>query len=266
MPNWWDKYTQDQGTPEPQNTQGPVPPVGQGFSPTTNSGLEELNQLNEFKRQNEVETARRGAEAQGLQEIRNKDRSQAYDAGNAALETKKLLNIYKQIEEMPTTENIHTGPLANRWLAMGQVIRDILPKGVGDTFFPSDKAVSSAELQQKLGQVLATSATKELTSRPSQFEFMSNIATSPGIQVRPETRRNLVGVLNAHADRLIELGRHAVEDETYQDYVKNKNRIYTDPKYDYKMSEELMQPKNKAETLPQSIEIAPGVRRRINNQ
>lgn len=242
----------------------PAPPEG-SFKPSTNSGLESLNELEEYDRQQKTETTRRGLESSKLQELRNKELETAAEHGGAAIKTKQLLNILGKLEELPETKNIHTGPLAEPWLKMMQAVKGSLPESFGSAeLFPKDQAISSAEALQKLGIILSTASTKELTSRPAVFEFMKNIESNPGLMIRPETRKILTGILNKQADRDIELGKHALRSKDYFEFVKHQDRINSSPEYQYDFPEEMKTTKEDETNLKKRHkEIAPGIRERI---
>lgn len=234
----------------------PTPPDG-SFQTGTNTGLEALDPIKEWQRQQTTESARRVQESTKLQEMRNKEMEDAATHGASAYKTKQILQTLKKLENLPETFNIHTGPLSAPWLAAMQTIKGSLPESISSSdLFPKDQAITSAEALQKLGIVLATASTKELTSRPAVFEFMKNIESNPGLMVRPETRKILTGILEKNADRDIELSKHALRSKDYFEFVKHLDRIHSDPAYEYTFPDSQTNPKKeetKFETITKDI-------------
>lgn len=254
--NWWDKYKAKEETGP--STAGVVGSPGEGSNvdPKDISGLNELNPIKDYQRLNKA----RDAEIAGLTTLHTKDRENAAAQGDVGQETKKILNIFRLADKLPETKDIYTGPVAPAWLALGQAARGILPEGAAENIFPSKGAVSSAEILQKLGVHLSIGTSKDLTNRPTQFDFVTNIANNPGILNLPQTRRALVDMLDKHTDRQIDIGNHARDpDLSYKGYLQKKNDIFKDKKYDFEMPKELTEP-NKSPTirLPNGQTITPG--------
>lgn len=270
MADWWDKYTTQPDntgrqiapsisaapTSVPVNTPT-VPPRGAPFNSTTNTGLEELDPLKEWKLQWQTEEGRRQQESTKLTEMQNADRASFVESGKAAQNVKRVLENLNKLEDLPATKDIHTGPFSEVWLKAGQAARDLFPGKDKPDLFPKDQAISSAEALQKLGIVLSTQSTKELTSRPAVFEFMKNLEANPGLMIRPDTRKILSGILSKNAERDIELGKHALRSKDYYEFAKKQDEVNADKKYQYEFPKEF-QLGNKE---PTKQEIAPGIRK-----
>ena len=224
----------------PVNTPN-VPPRGEPFSPNVMPEMEEVNPIVEYGRQQKVESARRQKESDELTAMQGADRKQHAERGANATKLRQVVDVLDKLEDLPATQNIHTGPLSEIWLKAGQIIKDVFP-GAPESIFHKDQSISSAEALQKLGIILSTQSTKELTSRPAVFEFMKNLEASPGMSVRPETRKILTGILRTEADKDIELGKHALRARDYYDFVKEKDRVNEDPKYKYQFPDEFKSP------------------------
>lgn len=274
MADWWEKYKDNSESAQPSqaapiatvqpqaqlsipvNTPN-VPPRGTGFQTTTNTGLEELDEFRERKRQLATEDARRMLESSKLTEMQNADRASYVESGKAAQQVKRVLGNLTKLEELPATKDIHTGPFSEVWLKAGQAARDLFPGKDKPDIFPKDQAISSAEALQKLGIILSTQSTKELTSRPAVFEFMKNLEANPGLMIRPETRKILAGILEKDADRHIELGKHALRAKDYYEFANKLDEVNADPKHQYEFPKEFQQGGKE----PTKKEIAPGIRK-----
>lgn len=159
-------------------------------------------------------------EASKLAAARTAPLTEAIGHGNSAARNQSLLGAFDSIERLPETKNIHTGPYANEWLGFKKTINDVLP----GTF--DEKAISSAEAIKKLGAQLAASVSKELTNRPTQFDFKTFLENNPGIEMSPMGRRMLVDVLKQMARQDIALGDEATGLDEPKQWPKVKKRVY----------------------------------------
>lgn len=169
--------------------------------------LEDAKTIEDFqeyqRQQSAASKARDFAGTEGAKEVL-KPISEAVETGNEAGKTLRLLDAVKSLEALPGTKDMHTGPWAEKILNVNKILTDLgLPQ------IQSTDANTSAEVLNKIGIILATQATKELTSRPALLEFQKNLEANPNIFLTPDGRRTMVDFISQVSKQNMEIGKLA---------------------------------------------------------
>lgn len=207
-----------------------------GFNPK-GGGMEAWNPTKEWRTQWETEKQTRTKATEGLLEIQMEPIKEAAGDGKTARAAKKVMDAMNALEKVPATKDIHSGPLAPRIQELSKALSDLTGLDVGAVIpqLMAKEAITSSEMLQKLGVALATWAAKDLTNRPTQFDFATYIQNNPGILNSPGARRELVNMLDKQADMKIELSKQArrMHAGNVHNWVDTEDKIYNDPKYRY---------------------------------
>lgn len=151
-------------------------------------GLNNLNDIIEFDRTQKAETESRKQTATKNADTVAEDVKDAIQAGNTSSKTLQIVGILEDLDKMPDTADMHTGPWAEKMLGFDKIVKDI----TGVSFFNPSETVGKAEVLQKLGVQLSAAMAKELTNRPTQWDFQTFIGNNPSLFLTPEGRRTLV--------------------------------------------------------------------------
>ncbi len=116
--------------------------------------------------------------------------------GRKALE---YLKTMEAIGDTPDAAKINTGPLAHEILKVKQFYKDLTGVDVG--------GVTAAESIDKLNAFLASLGAKELTNRPTQFDFKTFLERNPGIEISTEGRKFLIQALKQFYNQDYEIGK-----------------------------------------------------------
>ena len=243
-----------QQQPQVGGTVGPPNPVVPGQTnagtgtPPVSSGNQQLDQMFQLqhaadanKAQSAAMTAGATAAAGEAAKVRIGPIQDAVDTAKSSVKEMRLLDALDSIDSLPDTADIHTGPFADKWLEMQKTINDLHP----GTF--NTAAITSAEGIKKLGTQIASLQARELTSRPSQFDFGTFISSSPGLELSPEGRRTLTSLYRAVAQQDVAVGRLAnryadnptqfedVRDQYYKDHpITVKSQDATGESHNYR--------------------------------
>lgn len=98
--------------------------------------------------------------------------------------------------------NISTGPGADLFLQAKQALGNVLGENLAGT--------QNAEVFKKMGAYLASSASKELTSRPTQFDFKTFIANNPGLEVSIPGNKMLIDLMAQKAQHDLDVSNLAL--------------------------------------------------------
>lgn len=165
------------------------------------------------------------AELKGLEETaselakaRTVPVAEAIKAGPAAQKSLAALNTLNVIGGMPGSENMHTGPFAQHWLHAKQALQDL-------TGIPFE-GVAPAEGIEKMNAYLGMAAAKELTNRPTQFDFSTFLKNNPGIQMSPEGRKMLTDILQQTARQDIAIAKLASKVKDPSDWAEIQDKYY----------------------------------------
>lgn len=109
------------------------------------------------------------------------------EKGGMAVKATNYLNMMDQIGSVPDADKINTGPMAQTFLKAKQGIKDVFGLDLG--------GIAPAEAIEKFNGFLASEAAKEMTNRPTQFDFKTFLDRNPGITVSPEGRKLLIDSL-----------------------------------------------------------------------
>ena len=114
--------------------------------------------------------------------------------------------------------NITTGPFANAMLHAKQAISSAF--GIDFTGVPE------AEVAQKMGFQLASQAVKEISNRPTQFEFARALENNPGLLLSPKGSQLMKEVLKQTARQDVALAKLAQRPENYDNWQDVADKFY----------------------------------------
>jgi hypothetical protein len=129
-------------------TGGGNPPPGgqqQGNIDWTLPGLLELEQRQRAAVKGAEETSSKLAQARAA------PLTGAMEKASQSAKSLSILDTLENVEKLPDTKNIHTGPFADEWLSVGRALNDF----TGLEVF-NKNTLSSAEMIKKLGTQLAS--------------------------------------------------------------------------------------------------------------
>lgn len=144
-------------------------------------------------------------------------------------------------------ETIKTAQLAPKRIQQLDTIKDALVKGNGSittgpfaeyalkakqaasSLFGIDMAgVPEAEIAQKMGFGLATTAVKELTSRGTQMEFSRALQANPGLLMSPKGSMLMIDILKQTAHQDMDLAKMAQDKKNWGDWQGTVDKYYKD--------------------------------------
>lgn len=158
-----------------------------------------------------VELEKKVADAQG------KAIGTAIEAGPSAQKKIQSLAIMKDALTRGDG-NISTGPFAEMILHGKQAIGNLFGIDVSGT--------TEAEVTQKIGFQLATQAVKEITGRPTQFEFGKALENNPGLLLSPKGSHFMIDVLGQSARHDIELSKLAQDRKNWANWPEVQDKFY----------------------------------------
>lgn len=118
--------------------------------------------------------------------------------------------------------NITTGPFANLALKAKEAIGSLFDIDVSGT--------GEAEVAQKIGFGLASAAVKEISSRPSQFEFMKGLENNPGLLLSTKGSLMMIDILRQSSRQDLVLSKLAQRPENHKNWAEVVDKFYNDPK------------------------------------
>lgn len=174
----------------------------------------------------EMDTAHR-AEVRGAEETagelskaKAKPVAEAIETGHTAQNATKYLDLMEQVGKVPDAANINSGPHAKTFLQLKQVAKDLFGYDAG--------GVAPAEAIEKFNGFLAAQGAKELTSRPTQFDFKVFLERNPGIDVSKEGRQLLIDGLRQAYKQDIELSKMASRVKDPGSWADARDKYMTD--------------------------------------
>ncbi len=114
--------------------------------------------------------------------------------------------------------NLSTGPFAKQVLNAKQAWGSL----TGTTL----DGVPEAEVINNIGTNLASQATKDMTGRPSQFEFMQQLATKPGLAQSPQGMTALLNIKEQKARDDVALGQLAADPNNRKNWLATQQAYY----------------------------------------
>lgn len=158
-----------------------------------------------------VELEKKVADAQG------KVIGGAIDAGQSAHKRIQSLAVMK--DALSRGEgSMTTGPFAEYSLKAKQVISSLFGIDV--------EGKTEAEVTQKIGFQLATQAVKEISQRPTQFEFAKALQNLPGLELSPTGSKFIIDVMGQSARHDIELSKLAQRRENWANWPEVQDKFY----------------------------------------
>lgn len=136
--------------------------------------------------------------------------------GSAAQKALQALNVIDSIDSMPGSENMTTGPFAEMGLHIKQALNNIgIPV----------EGMKEAEVIQKMNAFMSAHAAKELTNRPTQFDFSTFLRNNPGITMSPDGRRMVTDILKQTTRQDIDIARMASKTKTAEDTANWQDKL-----------------------------------------
>lgn len=164
-------------------------------------------------------------EAKKLTDARTGPITQAIERGNEAVATREVVRMLQEIENMPNIDKVLTGPDAEAFLRLQQRVNGAMQAAGRQPIFDTH-TVSAAEALNKLNTFLGSVGARQLTNRPTQFDFQAFLKANPGLQTSPEGRRILTQTLSQMAERDAALGEAAMQPGTNpRNWNQIQNRI-----------------------------------------
>lgn len=159
-----------------------------------------------------TESASRTTQAQQLGEVATQPIRTVAASADAARSTLSILEALEQVFNTPAYREgrVMTGALAERWLEFTRTVNGTMRVATGHEPFDTH-VISASEALQKLNTFLGSSAARELTNRPTQFDFQAFLAANPGLSASPEGARIMAGILRLYAQRNLAMGNAATE-------------------------------------------------------
>jgi hypothetical protein len=127
--------------------------------------------------------------AAGISKLQIKPIADAADKGDIAQKSIEYLKTMRELGDTPDAQKINTGPFATKFLKIKEAVKDLTGYDAG--------GIASGEALDKLNGFLASIAAKELTSRPTQFDFKTFLERNPGLSVSQEGRGLLIDALQS---------------------------------------------------------------------
>lgn len=174
------------------------------------SGLDQaLNLRTEVAKntaQNEAIKAGATSTAKGQVEFNQKSLG---DIANTLPENQKVLRdvqTLKSIESLPSTADISSGPYAESILNWKKAVNEFLP-GAFDT-----EKINSAEGVNKIAPVIASGLARQLTNRPTQYDFKTFLENAtPNLSQTPAGRHLIEDMYEAQTNEQIYRGQLAAD-------------------------------------------------------
>lgn len=207
-----------------------IPGWGEAVNRARQGGnpMEPLDILKAWTRKHKLETEAQQNNLKATTEDMTKYRNHA----QLARELSPILDVFDQLENVPATANIHTGPMAPFLLDAYKVIND-LGASVGIKLATPEK-ITIGELMSGYGTALAATAARRADPNPTLQQFTRMLANNPGIVNSPEYRKVLVGLIRQQVNRDITLGDASLETHP-SEWTERKKAILADPIYKTKL-------------------------------
>ena len=134
--------------------------------------------------------------------------TQAVVRGDAARHTLAIISTLQDALNQPGADRIMSGQYAQQWMEFQRTVNGVFQAaGMGTPFDQSQ--VTVAEAIEKLNTFLGGAAARELTNRPTQFDFQTFLRVNAGLQTSPEGRRLIAQIQRQFAERDIEISNMA---------------------------------------------------------
>lgn len=132
---------------------------------------------------------------------------QAIEVGNEASRTQAVVDQLRELENLPGLARLPTGPGAETILNARTGINMAL-QAAGLPQWDAEM-VAAGEALRKLNTILGSVGARQLTNRPTQFDFQAFLKANPGMLVSSQGRRFLTEILGQMSARDVELGNAA---------------------------------------------------------
>lgn len=135
--------------------------------------------------------------------------NETVETGRIANQTLAVTRMLQTLLEQPDAERIVTGRAGPALLEFFRTANGLL-RGAGrtDNLFDESR-LSMAEVFNKLNTFLGAAAARQLTNRPTQFDFQAFLAANPGLQTTVTGSRLLAQLIGQWAERDRAIGEFA---------------------------------------------------------
>lgn len=189
-------------------------------NPSSLDAMKQAGQLTSSMQQGQENYSQ--ASTVGRQEI-----GEAVNRGYAANKEASLIGALKEIGDSKGYSNIFKGPLSPR---ITEAIKGI--EGItGANPLYKDNQLSIVDFLNTATTRMATMGAKDLTNRPTQFDYINNIAASPGILNTEAGFKSAVDWLdqtNAIERKLSDAAYRVMKDGKQADWTEIRNKIIKD--------------------------------------
>jgi hypothetical protein len=216
----------NQQTPPVQAPNAPVPPAPNAPAATTTKQGDYRplrHPILEDARQIQIEQSERKTEADKLALSRVEPIESAIQRGDAAVQTREVVRMLAELENTPNIDRVLTGPWGPAMLSFQQTVNGAAQAAGMRPIF-DERTVSAGEALNKLNTFLGSVGARQLTNRPTQFDFQAFLKANPGLMTSPHGRRFLTQILTQMAERDAALG-DAASRATPQTWPAIRNQI-----------------------------------------
>lgn len=127
--------------------------------------------------------------------------------GHAASGTRAIIAQIRELENTPGIDRLFTGPGAETVLNTRAGINSVL-RAAGLPEW-DQQMVAAGETLRKLNTMLGSVGARQLTNRPTQFDFQAFLKANPGLMTSPSGRRVVTEILSNMVERDIATGNAA---------------------------------------------------------
>ena len=191
-----------------------------------------MDDLVKYNREQKIRTE----SAQKQLETIGKSVDIAVDKSDKAKEMLPVLDILKQLDEIPETANINTGPYADLMLNAKKFLAN-QPLTAGFYNQDSLQAMTAAELIQGYGVMLAAHAARQADPNPTVLQFNKMLESNPSLLQTPLGRKTMINIIKQNVERDIELGDAALNLEDRRGWGAVKSHIIRSRKTDLSVTE-----------------------------
>lgn len=132
---------------------------------------------------------------------------EAMETGDNAARTRSILDQLRALESTPGLDRLYTGPGSETILDANVVLEGALKAAGLDGRDP--QMVAAGEALRKFSTMLGSAGARQLTNRPTQFDFQAFLKANPGMAMSAAGRRFLTETLTQLVDRDVAIGNAA---------------------------------------------------------
>lgn len=213
---------QPQAAPQlaPQNVPGTTqtqPPARSTSTPATGGeAVDEMpvggtpGQLAEWELHHKAREAGEKTTAEELSKAKAIPVAEAIKEGASATKANQAVMTLGAINNLPGSDQVNSGPWAEHWLDAKKALLDLTGIDLG--------GIAPAEGITKMNAFLSSQAAREMTNRPTQFDFKTFLDNNPGIALSPEGRAMMIDIIMQSSKQDMELSKLATKVKNPEDW------------------------------------------------